>query len=66
MTARIVGLTSHEASDARVAGTVDERLALVGVLSQSAWRATGRPLPSYPRHEMPVNVTSLGARVDRD
>ena len=59
MTVRIVPLRSNEAGDARVGGTVDDRLALVAVLSRRAWELTGQPLPSYTRATMPVRVTTL-------
>lgn len=66
MTARRVPQGSREAGDARVGGSVDERLALVAVLSLSAWANTGRPLPGYSRDTMPVIRTTLRARRDRD
>ena len=59
MTVRIVPLGSQEAGDARVGGTVAERLALVTELSHRAWALTGRPLPSYTRRTMPVRLTTL-------
>lgn len=59
MTVRIVPLQSDEAGDARVGGTVAERLALVGELSRRMWRLTKQPLPSYRRQTMPVRVTTL-------
>src|SRR5206468_10143580 len=49
MTARVVPLASDEASEARVAGTADERVALVSELSRRAWALTGRPVSSYTR-----------------
>ena len=54
MTARVVRKGSPEAGDARVAGTVAERLALVAELSAMMWASTRRPLPSYTRETMPV------------
>lgn len=54
MTARVVALTSREAGDPRMAGTVDERVAAVTTLSLEAWRLAGRPLPTYTRATMPV------------
>jgi hypothetical protein len=60
MTARIVPLASNEANDARVGGTVDERLALLAELSRRAWASTGKPIPSYTRKTMPVRITTLG------
>jgi hypothetical protein len=62
MTARIVPLRSDEAGDARVGGTVEERLALVEELSRRAWELSGQPLPHYTRQTMPVR---LGRLVDQ-
>ena len=59
MTARVVPLGSDEAGDARVGGTVAERLALVAELSQRMWALTKRPMPSYTRKTMQVRVTTL-------
>ncbi len=56
---RIVPLHSAEASDAHVEGTIDERLALVTVLSRRAWAATGRPYPQYARATIPVVIARL-------
>ena len=59
MTARVVPLRSDEAGEARVAGTAEERLALVAELSRRGWMLTGRPVPSYTRATIPVAVTTL-------
>ena len=59
MTARVVPLASDEASDARVAGTPAERLALVAELSRRMWAITKRPMPTYTRKTMPVRMTTL-------
>ena len=59
MTARIVPLRSDEASDARVGGTPEARLALLAELSRRMWALTRRPLPSYTRATMPVRVSTL-------
>jgi hypothetical protein len=59
MTARVVPLRSDDASDARVAGTAAERLALLAELSRRMWSLTQRPVPSYTRATMPVKVTTL-------
>ena len=56
---RIVPLSSDEAEDAYVEGTVDERLALLTRLSRRAWAASGRPVPSYTRATTPVVITRL-------
>ena len=66
MTARIVPLHSREAGDARVGGTVAERIALVAELSEMLWARTGRPLPSYTRATMPVVMTTRGPRAPRE
>jgi hypothetical protein len=66
MTVRRVPQGSREAADARVGGSVNDRLALVSVLSLSAWADSGRPLPAYRREDMPVRRTTLRARHDRD
>jgi hypothetical protein len=59
MTGRVVPLTSDDAGDGRVGGTIDERLALVAELSRRAWTLTKRPLPTYTRRTMPVRLTTL-------
>jgi len=59
MTARVVPLRSDEASDARVAGTAAERLALLAELSRRMWTLTQRPLPSYTRSTMPLKLSTL-------
>jgi len=56
MTVRVVPLRSSEAGDSRVAGTISERVALVGVLSEALWAQTGQPLPDYDRSTMPVRL----------
>lgn len=59
MTARVVPLGSAEAGDARMGGTVEERLAALAELTAEAWRLSGRPLPTYTRATMPVVVSTL-------
>ena len=66
MTARVVLLHSDDVGEARVGGTAAERLALVAELSRHSWVLTGRPFPAYARETMPVLVSRLGARPDRD
>jgi hypothetical protein len=56
---RIVPLSSLEAEESYVEGTIDERLALVARLSRRAWAATGRPIPSYTRATIPVIIRRL-------
>lgn len=62
MSVRVVPLHSPEAGDSRIGGTVAERVALVGMLSEELWARTHRPLPTYTRATMPVMVTTLNAR----
>jgi hypothetical protein len=59
-------LGSPEAADAKVAGSASERIALVRILSLSAWNTSGQPLPRYSRAEIPFRRTRLGERRDRD
>lgn len=59
MTARVVPLQSDEAGDARVGGTVAERLSLLAELSSRMWELTKRPRPTYTRASMPVKVITL-------
>lgn len=54
ITARVVPLESPEASDSRMGGTVDERVAAVAELTLQAWRLAGRPFPKYTRATMPI------------
>jgi hypothetical protein len=59
MTARVVPLESDEAGDGRIAGTADERLAVLAELSRRMWELTKRPFPMYSRKTMPVRLTTL-------
>ena len=59
MTARVVRLTSGEAEDARMGGTVERRVAAVAELTAEAWRLSGRPFPVYTRTTVPIVVTTL-------
>lgn len=61
MTIRFVPLRSAEGGDSRVAGTVGERLALVGILSEDGWARTHRPLPTYTRATIPIVMKPLRA-----
>jgi hypothetical protein len=45
--------------------TAEERLEMVEALSAEAWALTGRPLPSYARHEAPVRLRPLRATETR-
>ena len=59
MTVRIVPLHSQEAGDARVAGSVSERLVLLAELSQRNWTLTGKTTPPYTRKVIPFRLTTL-------
>jgi hypothetical protein len=59
MTVRVVPLNSDEAGDARVPGTVSERLTILAELSRRMWELTKRPLPTYSRENIPVRLTTL-------
>ena len=59
VTVRMVPLRSPEASEARVGGSVAERIALVATLSEQSWASTRRPLPTYTRATMPVKLVPL-------
>jgi hypothetical protein len=59
MTVRVVPLTSPEAGDSRMGGTMDERVAAVTELTLEAWRLSGRPFPAYTRATMPIVVRTL-------
>ena len=66
MTVRVVPLNSREAADARVGGSVAERMALVARLSETQWALTRRPLPVYTRATMAVVAVPLCEQADRD
>jgi hypothetical protein len=66
MTYRRVHLESSEAGEARVPGTIEERLKLTSQLSLAAWRNSGNPFPSYSRAEIPVRICRLGESRVRD
>lgn len=59
MTVRLVPLHSREAGDARVGGSITERLSLVAELSYRSWSLTGKPMPLYTREVMPFRLTTL-------
>lgn len=66
MTARVVALHSREADDARVGGTIAERIALVLTLSAELWSRTGQPLPVYTRATLPMVIARLHRRSERE
>lgn len=65
MTVRVVPLESRDAGDARMGGTVTERLAVVKQLTEMGWGLANLPFPTYTRATMPVVLTTL-ARHTRD
>jgi hypothetical protein len=61
MSVRVVPLSSVEAGDPRMDGTVNERVAAVAELTAEAWRLAGRPWREYTRATMPVVLATLAA-----
>jgi len=59
MSARVVPLSSPEAADPRMGGTLEERVAAVAKLTDAAWRLAGRSFPTYTRATMPILVATL-------
>lgn len=53
---RVFRLGDEPPDDLSDRTTPEERLAMMWPLAVSAWTASGRPLPEYPRHRMPVRV----------
>ena len=56
MPVRVYRLGDEPGDDLSATTTVEERLAMVHELSRRMWELTGRPVPRYPRAEMPVRV----------
>ncbi len=50
---RKVRLEEEELTDPRDTSTVDERLAMVWVLTRQQWAFAGREIPRYSREHMP-------------
>ena len=53
---RVFALGDEPSDDLSGRTTAEERLAMMWPLAVDAWTASGRPLPEYPRHLMPVRV----------
>jgi hypothetical protein len=51
-----VRLGEEERVDARDTSSVDERIALVAVLTREQWAFAGLPVPTYTRAEMPGRI----------
>jgi len=52
-------LGEEPGDDLSLTTTAEERLEMVETLSVEAWALTGKPFPSYARHEMPVVLRPL-------
>lgn len=59
MTIQVTPLSSPEAGDPRMGGTVEERVAAVAELTLHAWHLAGRALPRYTRVTMPIHRATL-------
>jgi len=57
---RIVPLSEEGRTDLRDTSTVDERLAMVAVLTRQLWKFAGRQAPTYSRHDMPGRACRRG------
>ena len=53
---RVFRLGAEPRDDLSATTTVSERLEILRELTARAWRLTGRALPTYQRHEIPVRV----------
>lgn len=57
------GETPEEAWDsltAGTAGTAEERLAMVWQITLDTWTLSGRPMPTYSRHDTPIRIIRPG------
>jgi len=54
--ARILRIDDPQVDDLSSSTTVQERVAMVAVLSRRMWEITGQPWPSYSRSEIPVTL----------
>ncbi len=53
---RRYALGSQPGDDLSAETTIDERLAMVDVLSRRMWELTGQPWPSLSRAEWPIRI----------
>ena len=53
---RTYRLGDEPEDDLSASTTADERLGMMWRLAQDAWASTGRPMPTYGRHEIPGRV----------
>jgi hypothetical protein len=54
--ARILPLAREGREDGKVFGTPGQRLALIEELTREMWALARKPVPEYPRSEIPVKV----------
>lgn len=60
-------LGADAADDLSDTTTAAERIAMMKELAETAWRVSGRALPTYARHEMPGRLFEKGEnRPDND
>ena len=57
---RVYRLGEEPGDDLSASTTPEERLAMVWELTLRAWALSGRPIPTYERHEMPVIIQRRG------
>ena len=55
--ARILRIDDPQEDDLSSSTTVQERVAMVALLSRRMWEITGQPWPSYSRSGIPVTIT---------
>ena len=56
---RVYRLGAEPRDDLSDTTTVSQRLEILRELTERAWRLTGRPFPTYKRHDIPVRVTRV-------
>jgi hypothetical protein len=52
-------LGEEPSEDLSASTTAAERLGMMWRLAQDAWAMAGRPIPDYPRQEMPISKRHL-------
>lgn len=60
ITIKVVPMHSDAASDPRVGGTAEARLAMVTELTLLGWELSGKPMPTFARENMPMKVFRRG------
>ena len=56
MPVRVFRLGEEPPDDLAGTTTAEERLAMLRELTERAWRLSGQPFPTYPRHDVPGRV----------